>query len=68
MIPPTYLEFIHIAPNKSVELTRVLALALMQLIPNVKLYSMDVAIENFASSMDIMRGKGRGKGSENSSP
>jgi hypothetical protein len=37
----------------------------MQLIPNVELYSMDIAMENFASSMDTMKGKGRGKGSEN---
>jgi hypothetical protein len=46
-------------------LCRVLALAIMQLIPDVELYSMDNAMENFASSMDTMRGKGRGKGSEN---
>jgi len=26
---------------------------------------MDIAMENFASSMDTMREKGRGKGSEN---
>jgi hypothetical protein len=44
-----------------------LALAIMQLILDVELYAIYIAMENFASSMDTMRGKGRGNGSENTS-